>query len=96
MSERVFYYVFGCGLIITGIILLTTGGFQLPTRHPPNTLDFFGLPHLLFSLAPILAGSCLFRLGTDSSRRTQLLTKLLFIAGILAMCSALILAQKNL
>lgn len=95
MGERIFYYLFGGGLIITGLVLISTGGFQLPTRHPPETLDFFGLSYVLFSIGPLLVGWCLTRLGIDSSRRDDFLTKIWFMSGILAMCLALITAQKS-
>jgi hypothetical protein len=95
MNERIFYYLFGAGLIITGLVLIRTGGFELPTRHPPKTLKFFGLSYVLFSISPLMVGWCLTRLGIDSSRRDDLLTKFWFISGILAMCLALITAQKS-
>ncbi len=96
MGDRIFYYFFGAALIGTGLVLLAKGGLELPTRHPPKTIQFSGLSHFLFSLSPILTGWCLLRLGVDSSRRNQLMTKTLFFAGIFSMCAALVIAQKNM
>ncbi len=95
MQNKTFYYVFGGVLILTSLYIWSTGGFEIPTRHPPKTIAIDGLAHVLFGLSPFLAGVSHIILGKSEVDDSKKLVHLLLFVAILSICAALILANKS-
>ena len=94
MQNKLFYYSFGSALLLSGLYIWSTGGFDLPTRHPPRTIPIYGLAHLLFGLSPFAAGISQFLLGRDDADDLKKWIHALIWLAILSMCSALLVANK--
>lgn len=94
MSQRRFLTVLGAVLFAVGAVVLLSGGFDVPSRRPPQVIRIAGTSQLLLAVAPAVAGIALVHVGMHPERRDSRLVQALVAGAVGACIAAFLVAQR--
>ena len=88
-------FLFGSGLALLGLfVLLSGGGGALPTRQPPQQLNFSGFSLFLLGFSPLVAGLLSLAIVRGIVDRESKVTQLLVGISIVSLGLAFVMAHK--